>query len=718
MAEEITFEVDGMTCASCAMRIERVLSKQGTVESAIVNYAGGEARVIVDDDASHADLVAAVNKIGYDMAIATDDRQSQAEKYSEESRAQWRLFVGAAALTIPAMVLAMAGIEETWSQIAQWVLITPVEFWFGWQFHEAAAKRIKSGGANMDTLVSLGTLAAYGYSAWAFFAEQPVFFETAGAIITFILLGRYFEARAKGRASQAITKLLELGAKEAVILREGVTMTVPIAEVRVGDRMQVKPGSKIPTDGEIVEGATSIDESMLTGESTPVEKAPGDRVYGATINQQGSVVIEATKVGKHTALHQIVRMVEDAQASKAPVQKLADQVSAVFVPIVLVLSAITLIAWLFTDVTTTSAVQRAIAVIIIACPCALGLATPTAIMVGSGRGAELGIVFKGAEPFERSRSIDAVLFDKTGTLTRGAMTLTAVTTNHGQDDLFLERVAGVESGSEHPVARAIQLGIEERDLVARPATNFAAIAGQGITATVDELEITVGKAKLLADRGMFISNKLLEAIDEFESAGQTAFLAGWDGEAQGALAVADSLRPTSHQAVQQLQALGVEVAMITGDNQRTAEAIADLLGITRVLADVLPGDKAAEVARLQAEGLRVAFVGDGVNDAPALTQADLGMAVGTGVDVAIEAGDVILMSGDPLLVGTSLELARRTFRTIQQNLFWAFVYNTLMIPLAAFGLLGPMLASAAMASSSVSVVTNSLRLRRYRPSIT
>lgn len=714
MAKELTFEVDGMTCASCAMRIERVLSKRDDVSEAIVNYAGGEARVAFDDDVDEAELVAAVQKIGYDMRPATEDRQSQSEKYSEEARAQWRRFLGAALLTLPAMLLAMANLESTASHIAQWALVTPVEFWFGWQFHEVAAKRLKAGGANMDTLVSLGTLAAYFYSVWAFFADQPVFFETAGAIVSFILLGRYFEARAKGRASRAITKLLELGAKEATVIRDGETMIVSISDVVPGDLMKVMPGSKIPTDGTISEGATSVDESMLTGESTPVDKSVGDSVFGATINQQGVIIVQATNVGTRTALHQIVKLVEDAQASKAPVQRLADRVSGVFVPIVLLLSLITVIAWVLSDVGSVTAIQRAIAVVIIACPCALGLATPTAIMVGSGRGAELGIVFKGADIFERARSIDVVLFDKTGTLTRGAMTLTEFVTVDGQDDQFLERVAGVESGSEHPVARAIQLGVEERDLNAREATNHVAIPGRGITALVDGVTVTVGKAKLLADEGLIIPQVLLDAIEEYESKGQTAFLAGWNGEAMGALAVADSIRSTSRTAIKGLQDLGVQVAMITGDNHRTAAAIAAQLGIDRVLADVMPGEKANEVARLQAEGLRVAFVGDGVNDAPALTQADLGMAVGTGVDIAIEAGDVILMSGDPLLVEISLDLARKTFRTIQQNLFWAFFYNVAMIPLAAFGFLGPMLASAAMASSSVSVVTNSLRLKRYR----
>ena len=714
--EDLVFEVEGMTCASCAVRVERVLSKQDSVDEAVVNFAGGEARVHVRPGTDPAALAAAVQKIGYELSLVEEDteRQSQVEKYTEEQAQQWRTFLWAALFTLPVMVLAMAGPDATWSLALQWALITPVEFIFGAQFHTAAAKRLRSFSANMDTLVSLGTLAAYGFSIWAFFTDTPVFFETAGAIITFILLGRFFEARAKGNASAAITKLLELGAKEATVLRQGRELKVAIEEVNRGDLLLVRPGEKIPTDGVITEGATSLDESMLTGESVPVDKTVGDEVFGATINQQGRIVVEVRKVGNQTALHQIVRLVEDAQASKAPIQNLADRISGVFVPIVIAIALATFFIWWAASGDVATAVRNGVAVLIIACPCALGLATPTAIMVGSGRGAELGVIFKGADIFERSRDIDTVVFDKTGTLTRGMMTLAEVVPAADVDERrFLHLVASLEAASEHPVARAVALGAELRDLELLTATEFENLPGRGVRGRVDEVAISVGTNKFMADEGLVVPAELAEAMERLEAQGHTAFIAGWDGEAQGVLAVADTLRPSAPPAVQQLHDMDVQVAMITGDNHRTAAAIAAQVGIDRVLAEVLPGDKAAEVARLQAEGARVAFAGDGINDAPALTQADLGMAIGTGTDIAIEAGDVILMSGDPLLVRTALRLARATFRTIKQNLFWAFFYNVAMIPLAALGFLNPMFAAAAMATSSVTVVSNSLRLRRF-----
>ncbi|MDX1690836.1 MAG: heavy metal translocating P-type ATPase [Acidimicrobiia bacterium] len=712
--ETILFDVEGMTCASCALRIERVLGKQEGVESAVVNFAGQEARVEILDGTDVAGLEAAVERLGYHATRISegDDRESIVERYDEETRYQRRNAAGAAALTIPAFLLTMFGPEATWVTALVWALVTPVEFAFGWQFHRTAAIRLRSLGANMDTLVSMGTLAAYGYSVWAFFADQPVFFETAAWIITFILLGRYFEARSKGRASQAIERLLELGAKQARILRDGAETTVPADQVVPGDVMVVRPGEKVPTDGRIVKGGSSFDESMLTGESQPVDKGPGDEVFGATINQQGLVHVEATKVGAETALAQIVRLVEEAQATKAPIQALADRISGIFVPVVVLIAAATLTVWLLANGDITDAMRAAVAVLIIACPCALGLATPTAILVGSGRGAELGVLFKNAELFERSRDIDTVVFDKTGTLTRGAMTLDALVTDEDEArTLFL--VGTVEAASEHPVGKAVALGAEERDVVLGDVEDFASLPGLGVRGTVDGTEVTVGRAKLMAEAGLFVPDRLTVALERMESEGRTAFLAGWDGEARAALAVADTLRPSSAATVRSLQDRGLEVAMITGDNRRTAEAIAAELGITRVLAEVLPGDKADEVDRLSAEGRLVAFVGDGVNDAPALTTADLGMAVGTGTDVAIEAGDVVLMSGDPALADTALRLAGSTFRTIRQNLFWAFAYNTAAIPLAAVGLLNPMIAAAAMALSSVSVVTNSLRLRRF-----
>jgi heavy metal translocating P-type ATPase len=710
----LIFDVDGMTCASCAVRVERILNKQEGVESAVVNFAGSEARVQGGADLDLSRITDAVSKIGYQIHLVEEqeERKSVVERYDEEVRYQLRNFLAAALLTLPVIVLAMTGQDARWSLIVQWALITPVEFVFGWQFHSAALKRLRSFGANMDTLVSIGTLAAYTYSVWAFFNEQPVFFETAGAIISLILLGRFFEARAKGRASAAITKLLELGAKQARVLREGDPVMVPIEEVHVGDLILIKPGEKVPTDGDIEEGRSSLDESMLTGESVPIDKGPGDNVYGATINQQGLLTIRANRVGSDTALAQIVHLVEEAQASKAPVQKLADRISGVFVPIVMLVAVATLGAWLLIGNDFAQALTAAVAVLIIACPCALGLATPTAIMVGSGRGAELGVIFKGAEIFERSRAIETILFDKTGTLTRGMMSLSDIRTDE-DEARFLYLAGTVEAASEHPIGRAVALGAEERDIELGRAVDFENFAGQGVRGTVDGVQVVVGKAKLLADQGLLIPDRYLDEAARLETEGRTVFLVGWDAEARGLLAVADTLRATSRPAVAALKGLGVEVAMITGDNERTAASIAAETGIDQFVAEVMPGEKADQVRRFQEQGKTVAFVGDGINDAPALTQADLGMAVGTGTDVAIEAGDVILMSGDPALAETAMKLALATFRTIKQNLFWAFFYNVAMIPLAAAGLLNPMFAAAAMAFSSVSVVTNSLRLRRF-----
>ena len=710
----LIFDVEGMTCASCAVRVERVLNKQEGVKSAVVNFAGSEARVLGHPDLDLNRLTDAVGKIGYQIHLVDEEeeRTSVVERYGEEVRFQWRNFLAAALLTLPVIILAMTGSDARSSLIVQWILVTPVEFIFGWQFHQAALKRLRSFGANMDTLVSIGTLAAYGYSVWAFFNSQPAFFETAGAIITLILLGRFFEARAKGRASAAITKLLELGAKQARVVRNGESMMIPIEEVRVGDAMLVKPGEKIPTDGTIEDGRSSLDESMLTGESVPVDKGPGDTVYGATVNQQGLLTIRAGRVGSDTALAQIVHLVEEAQASKAPVQKLADRISGVFVPIVMLIALVTFGSWFLITGDGARALIPAVAVLIIACPCALGLATPTAIMVGSGRGAELGVIFKGAQIFERSRGIETILFDKTGTLTRGMMSLSDIRTEE-DERRFLYLAGTVEAASEHPVARAVALGAEERDIVLGTTVDFENFAGLGVRGTVDGVQVVVGKAKLLADQGLLISDRHLDEAARLETEGRTVFLVGWDTEARGVLAVADTLRATARPAVAALKELGVEVAMITGDNHRTAASIAAEIGIDHFVAEVMPGEKADQVRRFQEQGKMVAFVGDGINDAPALTQADLGMAIGTGTDIAIEAGDVILMSGDPALAETAMKLARATFRTIRQNLFWAFFYNVAMIPLAAAGLLNPMVAAGAMAFSSVSVVTNSLRLRRF-----
>jgi len=711
----LVFDVEGMTCASCALRIERVLGKQEGVSTAVVSLAGKEARVKGSPGIDLTMLTDAVAKIGYTITpvVAGEERVSLAERYDEETRYQARMALGAAMLTLPAVLLAMFGPDARWAMAVVWALTTPVEFVFGWQFHRNAAVRLRVRSANMDTLVSMGTLAAYGWSVYAFFADEHVFFETAAVIVTFLLLGRFFEARSKGRASSAITRLLELGAREARVLRDGVEMMVPADQILPGDRMVIRPGEKVPTDGRIVEGASSFDESMLTGESAPVGKKVDDEVFGATINQFGMVVVEATKVGRETALAQIVRLVEDAQATKAPIQHLADRVAGVFVPVVLVIAAITLTGWLLVSTPLPEAVRAAVAVLIIACPCALGLATPTAIMVGSGRGAQLGVLFRNAEVFERTRTIDTVVFDKTGTLTRGAMTLADLVAE-GDEATVLRLVGSVESASEHPVARAVALGAEERDVVLIRPERFEALPGLGVRGTVDGVEVVVGRPKLMAEVGLVVPARFEEALAGIESSGHTGFLAGWDGEVRAALGVADTLRESSAAVVSRLRRRGIEVAMITGDNRRTAEAIAVAVGIDRVIAEVLPGEKAAEVERLRAAGHRVAFVGDGVNDAPALTAADLGMAIGTGSDVAVEAGQVVLMSGNPELAEVALGLATATFRVIRENLFWAFAYNTAAIPLAALGFLDPMIAAAAMALSSVSVVGNSLRLRRYR----
>jgi heavy metal translocating P-type ATPase len=712
--DTVTFDVEGMTCASCALRIERVLGKQEGVDEAVVNFAGQEARARVGNSVDLADLQAAISRIGYEITPIEDrtQRVPPAERYAEDARYQRRNVVLAAVLTVPVMVLSMVGPDTTWSRIVQAALTTIVVFGLGAQFHAATIKQLRGFSPAMDTLVTVGTITAWAYSIWALLAGEPVYFETAAMITTLILLGRYFEARAKGRASRAVTSLLELSARQARVIRGNDAILVDPADLRIGDIAVILPGEKVPTDGVITAGTSSLDESMLTGESAPVDKAIGDEVFGATVNQQGRIEIEVTRVGSDTTLAQIVRLVEDAQATKAPVQRLADRVSSVFVPTVLILAAVVFAIWFAASGDAGRAVGNAVAVLIIACPCAMGLATPTAIMVGSGRGAELGVLFKNAEVFERAKAIDTVVFDKTGTLTRGAMTLTAVVTDEDAGR-FLTAVASVEAASGHPIGKAVALGAEERGIDLIPAADVTALRGSGVVGSIGDTQIVVGKAKLMADRGIHIPNRYLEALETVERRGETGFLAGWDGEVRGALGVADTVRSTASSAVGDLHEMGVAVAMLTGDNRRTAESIAADVGIDGVIAEVLPGDKAEVVQRLQHVGHSVGFVGDGVNDAPALTAADLGMAVGSGTDVAIEAGDVVLMSGDPVLAVTALDLARATFRTIKQNLYWAFGYNVAAIPLAALGFLNPMIAAAAMAFSSVSVVTNSLRLRRF-----
>ncbi len=721
----LDFDVEGMTCGSCAARVQRILAKQPGVADAEVNFATGKAHVTLEGEGTELGVLeAAVERIGYGLkqveAIRTaqpaDEEAEEAERRRWLSRVllAWPLSLGVFLLS-PMLPLGLA--HEPWAGWASLGLTIPVQFYVGWPFLREAARRTRRLTANMDTLVALGTLAAFFYSLYSLFAGGEMYFEIAALLIAFLVLGRYFEARAKRRAGQAIRALLELGAKQARVLREGREVLVPVEEVRVGDLMRVLPGEKIPTDGAVVDGASAVDESMLTGESVPVEKTPGDKVAGATINTSGVLTAQATAVGSETALAQIVRLVQQAQASKAPVQRLADRVAAVFVPAVLVVAALTFAAWWLFASAPGEGLIAAVAVLIIACPCALGLATPTAIMVGTGRGAELGVLIKSVEVLERTRSITTVVFDKTGTLTRGQMALTDLVTARADlaaDDL-LRRAAAVEANSEHPIGRAIAAAARERDLVVPPANAFEALAGRGVRGEVDGELVWVGRRKLVADAGLILPTAVEEAAERFEAGGRTAVFAGWAGEVQGVLAVADTLKEGARGVVNELHAMGLHVALLTGDNARTAQAIAEEIGIDRVLAEVLPGDKVSEVARLQHDGQVVAMVGDGVNDAPALVQADLGIAIGTGTDVAIESSNITLMRGDLEGVVTAIRLSRRTYRTVLQNLGWAFGYNALAIPLAALGWLNPLIAGAAMAFSSVSVVANSLRLRRFAP---
>ncbi|MFP5331205.1 MAG: heavy metal translocating P-type ATPase [Acidimicrobiia bacterium] len=712
-SSSVTFDVGGMTCAACAARVERVLGKQEGVDAAVVNYATGRAQVRVTDATDLGVLQSAVDKIGYSITPATGDEQPAVfERQLAEEREQWRRFRVAGVLAGIVVLLAMFGPIGTWNTAIQAILTAPVIFWAGAPFHRVAWKQLKSFGASMDTLISLGTLSAFGYSVWALFSGDHPYFETGAVIVALITLGRAFEARAKGRATNALRSLLELGADRATILTESGTKLIAIRDVLPGDRMVVDPGMKVPTDGRIVQGESSLDESMLTGESRPVEKTVGDEVFGATVNQHRRLIVEATRVGSDTMLAQIIRMVEDAQATKAPVQRLVDRISSVFVPVVILIALVTTAAWIALGNPAEDALRPGIAVLIIACPCALGLATPTAILVGSARGAELGILFKGAEVFERSRTIDVVAFDKTGTLTSGMMTLTAFETDADDQD-FLHKVGSVEAASGHPIGKAVALGVEERDIELSEVADAEAIAGMGAVGTVDGTRVVVGKAKLLADQGLQVSSRWMDRLAALEGEGVTAFVAGWDGQARGVIGVSDTVRPTAADTVTDLHRLGLQTVLVTGDNRRTAEAVAEKIGIDRVIAEVLPGDKADVVQTLQHEGLTVAFVGDGINDTPALTASDLGLAIGTGTGVAIDAGDVVLMNGDPATTTTAVRLARRTFGTIRGNLFWAFLYNTAAIPVAALGMLDPMIAAGAMAFSSVSVVLNSLRLRRF-----
>ena len=720
---ELRLDVLGMTCGSCAARVEKTLNKQPGVEAS-VNFATGEAVVRLEEAAPAFDeLREAVKARGYDLRLHVDEAE---EAHKREERAWLRRLVVAWPLAIATMAVSMAWPDELWSRWAAFLMATPVQFYAGWPFLKGAAVRARSFTANMDTLIAVGTLAAYGYSVWVFFttldtfragaemgmgdANTHLYFESSAVIIAFLALGRWLEARAKGRASQAIKRLLEMGAKDARVLRNDKELKVPVDVVKVGWILKVLPGEKVPVDGRVLEGASAVDESMLTGESVPVEKTVGDEVAGATVNLDGVLVIEATRVGEYTALAQIARLVAEAQGSKAPIQRLADQVAGIFVPVVFGIAALTAIAWYLVDGTVEAALVPAVSVLIIACPCALGLATPAALMVGTGRGAQMGILIRGAEILERSRSVNTVVFDKTGTLTEGRMRLVEM----AGDGRTLALAAAAEAGSEHPIAQAVVAGARERGVEIAPAQAFRSVAGRGVRAAVNGVEVLVGRRVFLEDEGVRVDTALEAEAARLEAQGDTVFWVGWDGAARGVVAVADGLKGGAREAIDALHDLDIEVAMLTGDNRRTGEAIAGQVGIDRVLAEVHPEDKVDEVKRLQAEGRVVAMVGDGINDGPALAQADLGMAIGTGTDVAIEASDITLMKGDLGGVVRAIRLSRRTFATIKQNLFWAFGYNVAAIPLAALGLLNPMIAGAAMALSSVSVLTNSLRLRRFQ----
>lgn len=705
-----------MTCATCAVRIERVLGKQEGVEQASVNLAGASASVKVDPSVDVSALTAAVEKIGYELTPRRPDAEVRdtVQMYSEEESEQRRRFWIAFALSGPAMLLHLFGPHELWNSLIQAALVTPVVFWAGSQYHRRAWKQARNGSANMDTLISVGSLAAYIYSAAVVYSHEAVFFETAGMIITLITLGKVFEARSKGRASAAVHRLLQLGAKEATRIVDGVEETIAIDAVVVGDVLKVRPGERIPTDGVVLTGASTVDESMLTGEPRPVGKGEGDDVVGGTINQGGQLLMMATRIGSETTLASIVRMVEEAQGSKAPIQRLADIYSGRFVAGVILITLAVFGFWLIAGDSVGEAVRIAVSVLIIACPCALGLATPTAVMVGSGRGAELGILFKRAEVFERSGDVDTVLFDKTGTLTTGVMTVRGISTDEDEAE-FLRLVGSLEVASGHPIGIAVGLAADEADVDLIEPTHVESRPGLGVVGTVEGHEVFAGTPGLVAEARLDGAENWADELARFQAEGHTSFLAGWDGEVRGVVAVADSVRTESAEAVSRLAEMGVSVEMVTGDQQEAAERVGSQVGIGTVYASATPESKAKRVGQLQEKGKVVSFFGDGVNDAPALTQADLGMAVGSGTGVAVEAGDIVLLRDDPRLAPVAIELAEATMRTIKGNLVWAFFYNTVAIPVAAVGLLNPTIAAAAMAFSSVSVVLNALRLRRFRP---
>jgi Cu+-exporting ATPase len=748
---EMTFGVMGMTCASCVGRVERALKKVPGVLEASANIATEKATVeYLTGEVEPRDLEKAVEGAGY--GVVREEESSTEDSHEREYRKLRADFFLAAALTaliligsLPHMFGFMYPIPMRWHNLGLLLLATPVQFWAGWRFYRGAWGALKHGQANMNTLVVMGTSAAYLYSAVATLAPQlfaagraDVYFDTSALIITLILLGRLLEARAKGRTNEAIKRLAGLQAKTARVVRDGEEIDVPVEDVEIGDIVMVRPGEKIPVDGRVVSGESAVDEAMITGESIPVTKREGDEVIGATMNTSGSFRFEATKVGEETALHQIMRMVEEAQGSKAPIQRLADRISGVFVPAVIGVAAATFVVWFLVgpEPAFTFALLNTVAVLIIACPCAMGLATPTSIMVGTGKGAESGILIKGGEALEGAHKLTTVVLDKTGTLTRGRPELTDVVVEDGvREEELLRLVASAEAGSEHPLGEAVVRGARDRGLSLSEAKEFEAVSGGGIRACIEGRGVLVGNQRFLSESGVS-EDGLGVSGEELAREGKTPIFVAVDGEPAGLVAVADVVRDEAREAIERLHSLGLEVTMLTGDNRRTAEAIARQLGVDRVVAEVRPEDKAAEIKRLQAEGKKVGMVGDGINDAPALAQADIGVAIGTGADVAMEAADLTLISGDVRGVARAIELSKATVRNIKQNLFWAFAYNVALIPVAAgvlyplfaggtvpealqpllgeYGFLNPVLAAAAMALSSVTVVSNALRLRRMR----